>query len=78
MGEISDQHNILTKLRSMLLSDDIDTQDYKIMKSQCEAKIVKLEAKLKDLKERNTVKLDLTETIDEALIRLKRLTELYP
>ena len=44
----------------MLLSDDIDTQDYKIMNSQCEEKIVKLQAELKDLKERNAVKLDLT------------------
>lgn len=31
--EISDQNNILTKMRAMLLSEDVDLQDYKIMKS---------------------------------------------
>jgi DNA invertase Pin-like site-specific DNA recombinase/YHS domain-containing protein len=36
--EISDQNNNLTKLRTLLLSEDIDLQDYKIMKSQCEEK----------------------------------------
>ncbi len=75
--EISDQQNLITKIRAMLLSDEIDPQDFKIMKTQCEEKIVRLEASLKDLKENNEAKTDLSAIVDEALIRLKKLAELY-
>ena len=33
VSEIADQDNMLTKLRSMLQSDNIDMQNYKIMNS---------------------------------------------
>lgn len=77
VADISAQNNLLTKIRALLLSDDIDIQDYKIMKSKCEEKIVRLEAQLKELKDRAGVKSDINEIVDEALIRLKKLTELY-
>jgi site-specific DNA recombinase len=75
--EISAQNNVLTKIRALLLSDDIDAADYKIMKGQSEEKIVRLEAELKELKENQSVKTDLSEFVDEALIRLQNLMELY-
>lgn len=75
--EISEQNNSLTKLRAMLLSDDIDLQDYKIMKSQCEDKILRLEAELKELKANRGVETDLSAIVDDALIRLKTLIGLY-
>jgi hypothetical protein len=77
IGEISDQNNTLTKLRTLLLSEDIDLQDYKIMKSQCEEKIVRLEAELKEIKAKKLAQNDLNPIVDEALIRLKSLIELY-
>ncbi|MDB5117049.1 MAG: recombinase family protein [Mucilaginibacter sp.] len=77
VGEISGQNNMLTKLRTMLLSDDIDVSDYKAMKQQCEEKVIRLEADLKELKEDYAIKPDLSAIVDEALIRLKNLVELY-
>lgn len=41
VSEVSEQNNMLTKLRAMLLLDDIDLQDYKIMKTKCDEKITK-------------------------------------
>lgn len=75
--EVSEQNNTLTKIRALLLSDDIDIDDYKIMKSKCEEKIVRLEAELKELKSQTGGKNDLDEIVDEALKRLKKLPELY-
>lgn len=77
VAEISEQNNTITKIRALLLSDDIDVDDYKIMKSKCEEKIVRLEAELKELKSQAGVKDDLNEIVDEALKRLKKLTDLY-
>ena len=50
----------------MLVSDDITPADFKIMKVQCEEKIVKLEAELKDLKQSEAVKTDFNNFVDEA------------
>ena len=75
--EITEQNNLLTKIRTMLLEDDIDLQDYKIMKSKCEERIVRLEAELKQIKENVSTKKDLTELIDNAMLRFKKLVELY-
>src|SRR5690606_5239105 len=74
---ISEQNNVLTKVRALLLSDDIDIEDYKIMKSKCEDKIVRLEAQLNELKSKASVETDINEIVDEALLRLKKLMELY-
>ncbi|WP_425339090.1 recombinase family protein [Pedobacter borealis] len=75
--EISAQNNVITKIRAMLLSDDITTDDYKIMKTQCEQKIIRLEAELETLKKDQAVKTDFSDFVDEALIRLQNLLELY-
>lgn len=66
VSEISAQNNVITKIRAMLLSDDITPADFKIMKVQCEEKIVKLEAELKDLKQSEAVKTDFNNFVDEA------------
>jgi len=68
---------MLTKIRTLLLSDDIDVADYKIMKSKCEEKIIRLEAQLKELKDQANAKTDVSDIVDEALKRFKKLTELY-
>jgi site-specific DNA recombinase len=77
VADISEQNNSITKIRALLLSDDIDIEDYKIMKSKCEDKIVRLEAQLKELKDKAGVSTDINAIVDEALKRLKNLIELY-
>lgn len=57
VAEISEQNNTITKIRALLLSDDIDIDEYKIMKSKCEEEIVRLEAKLKELKSKAALKM---------------------
>ncbi|RQO75260.1 hypothetical protein DBR43_07830 [Pedobacter sp. KBW06] len=77
VSEVSEQNNMLTKLRTMLLSDDIDLQDYKIMKTKCDEKITNLESKLKELKENASEISDMGQIIDEALEKLQILHDLY-
>lgn len=77
VAEISDQNNMLTKIRALLLSDDIDVADYKIMKSKCEEKIVRLEAQLKELKDQADAKTDVSDIVVEALKRFNKLPEMY-
>nr|MDQ3395614.1 recombinase family protein [Bacteroidota bacterium] len=48
ISQITEQNNRLTKSRELLLTDAIDASDYKLIKSECEEKIAKLEAELKD------------------------------
>lgn len=75
--EISENNNKLTKLRTLLLSDDIDSQDYKLMKNECDERIVRLEAELNKLKQSNTEKTDFSALVDGALLRLNILFKLY-
>ncbi|WP_083505346.1 recombinase family protein [Pedobacter ginsenosidimutans] len=77
ISEIAIQNNMLTKVRGMFLAEDIDQLEYKIMKGECDERILKLEAELKEFKHSVAVKLDLSKAVDDALIRLERITELY-
>jgi site-specific DNA recombinase len=77
VSEISEQNNKLTKLRAMLLSDDIDSQDYKLMKAECDERIIRLEAELNKLKQSNSESTDYGALIDGALLRLNMLFKLY-
>lgn len=47
------------------------------MKSKCEEKIVRLEAQLKGLKDQANAKTEVSNIVDEALKRFKKLAELY-
>ncbi|SDH19349.1 hypothetical protein SAMN05192573_107173 [Mucilaginibacter gossypii] len=60
----------------MLLSNDIDSTDYKLMKMECDRKILGLKAGLKTLRKNNTEQLDNAEIIDRALLRLNMLFKL--
>jgi site-specific DNA recombinase len=61
----------------MLLSDDIDSQDYKLMKAECDERIIRLEAQLNKLKQSNSESIDYGALIDGALLRLNMLFKLY-
>ncbi|WP_416194665.1 recombinase family protein [Sediminibacterium sp.] len=50
MDEIRKQNDRLSKARELLLSDDIDATEFKIMKMDCEKRIIQLESDLTDAK----------------------------
>lgn len=66
-----------TMQRNIQLSDEIDLEDYKLMKSECDNRVIRLEAELDKLKHINEEKTDLGALVDGALFRLKMLFKLY-
>ena len=44
--QITDQNTRLSKARELLLLNDIEPEDYKVIKKECEAKIIRWEAEL--------------------------------
>ena len=77
IANISEQQNQLTRLRALLLKEDIDIADYKIMKRGCEEKLLRLEAELKRIKTEATNVLDLEAIVAQALEKLKNIDKLY-
>lgn len=53
--EINSNTKRMENARELLLNNDIDAADYRIIKEQCNEKITRLEAKLNDLKSQNDV-----------------------
>ncbi len=66
----------LNKARQLLLSEDIDSIDYRTIKSECENKLVRLEAKLADTTE-NTTTISIDKLIDKAVSTLSHLDIIY-
>ncbi|SEA58382.1 hypothetical protein [Pedobacter hartonius] len=75
--EITTQNNRITKARELLLMDHIEGEEYKILKKESEKKIIRLEAKLKDLTTENSVDTEIHSILDKALYSLINLTQLY-
>lgn len=74
---ITEQHNRITRARELLLSEAIDSGDYKIMKSECEEKIKRYEATIKEYASSMNEELSLMTRVDKALEILKNLPEMY-
>ena len=79
--QISDEINKLnarlSKARELLLSETIDGRDYKEIKTDCESKIVRLEAQLAE-QTNNTTKLNnIDKLLDKAINTLIRIDILY-
>jgi len=49
LNQIQAETDHLAKARKLLLDDAIDSNDYKLIKSECETKLLSLEAKLTGL-----------------------------
>jgi site-specific DNA recombinase len=75
--DITDLSNKITKARELLLNNAIDASDYKEIKTECEAKIARTEAQLKDLNNASLNTVDVASLLDKALENLKNLVHLY-
>ena len=75
--EISDQNNMITKLRSLFLSDHLSMDDFSIMKKKSEEKIQVLEGKLSSIKADPLHIENVDEVIEAALNRLQDLRYFY-
>lgn len=77
ISQITDNNNRITKARELLLNDSIDQADYKLIKSEAEEKIMRLEAKLTDCTSRSGASVDIDALIYKAIENLKKLDLLY-
>lgn len=67
----------VSKARELLLSDAIDGKEYKEIKSECENKIVRLEAELTDTTGQENNSRTISKLLDSAVHALSRLDVLY-
>ena len=75
LNEIQAENDKLAKARKLLLEDAIDSGDYKMIKAECETKLISLEAKLTGFSRPEAV--NLTTCIDKAIATLSQLNMLY-
>ncbi len=69
--------NRITKARELLLNDDIEPEDYKIIKREAEEKIIRLEAKINNLSVNGNNFEDINGILYKAVENLKNLDMLY-
>ncbi len=74
LNQIQAENDRLSKARKLLLDDAIDSNDYKLIKAECENKLLSLEAKLTGFSAKSY---DLSDCIDKALTNLSRLQIAY-
>jgi site-specific DNA recombinase len=74
LDQIQAENERLTKARKLLLDDAIDSSDYKLLKSECESRLVVLEAKLTGY---SKPKHNLDGCINKALNTLSQLNATY-
>ncbi|HEY0056318.1 MAG TPA: recombinase family protein [Pedobacter sp.] len=77
ISELTEQSNKITKARELLLTDAIDSNDFKIIKTECESKIEKIEAKLKDFSKESSKNLDVESILEKAIHNLENLVYIY-
>ncbi|MFD2286607.1 recombinase family protein [Pedobacter petrophilus] len=75
--EITENNNRITKARELLLTDDISGSDYKLIKSEAEEKIARLEVKLNDFLANSAATIDIDKVVYKAIENLKKLDLLY-
>ena len=77
ISQITENNNRITKARELLLNDGIDQLDYKLIKTEAEEKIIRLEAKLNDFVANGTASVDIDELVYKAVENLQKLDLLY-
>lgn len=75
--EIDKLNARISKARDLLLSDAIDSKEYKEIKSECENKIIRLEAELTDKSDQQNNSRTISKLLDSAVHALSRLDTLY-
>lgn len=77
VDEINKINEKLNKARQLLLSEDIDPMDYRTIKSECENKLVRLEAKLAETAVNTTTTIGIDKLIEKAVSTLSHLDIIY-
>ncbi len=63
--------------RQLLLNNDIEAADYRLIKEQCNEKITRLEARLSELNVQNAVVLDIRPIAQQAIENLRQLDKFF-
>jgi DNA invertase Pin-like site-specific DNA recombinase len=74
---VTEQNNRLSKARELLLLNDIDGDDYKIIKKDCEDRIIRLEAELREIAEKPVINIDLDEIVNKAVLTFENIDSIY-
>ncbi len=77
LEEIQKQNDRLTKARELLLSSILDGKEYKIIKTEAEEQLLKLEARLIDATNQRQNSIDVESMVEKALSTLSNLDETY-
>lgn len=77
ISDITESNNRITKARELLLNDNIDPEDYKLIKKESEEKITKLEAQLSDFNSKSIISINIEALIYKAVENLEKLELLY-
>lgn len=77
LTEIKETNARITKARDLLLSDAITSEDYKVVRLDCETKLKKLDIKLQDLAADKTGEIDKDGLIYKAVENFKKLDMMY-
>lgn len=68
--QLTEANNKLSRARELLLFGDIESNDYKSIKTECEENILRIEAQLQDFGRKKYSKAQLLPILDEAIIAL--------
>ncbi|HVW94380.1 MAG TPA: recombinase family protein [Mucilaginibacter sp.] len=77
LQEIDQYTEKISKARRLLLDEAIEADDFKAIKSECEAQIMRLEAKMSGLKENPLEKININVLIDKVLRSFVGLDERF-
>lgn len=77
VDEMNKVNERLTKARELLLAEDIDPTDYRTIKTECENKLTRLEAKLAEITTNATTTISIDKLIDKAVSTLSHLDVIY-
>lgn len=77
VNDITKENEKLTKARQLLLNGDIDSTDYKLIKAECEAFIVRFEAKLHQISEQHVMRIDVSKLVDKVIESFLKLDKLF-
>ena len=75
--QINEQNKRLDKARGLLLENEIDSADFRLIKIECNERITRLEAKLSDLNVQNASLLNIRPIAEKAIQSLQNLDMLY-
>ena len=75
--QLTENNNKLTRARELLLLGDIDGNDYKIFKLECEENIIRTEAKLADITKNKYTIAQLEPILENAIFTLTNLSSIF-